>query len=149
MALLIWRARCITLPVYDISTNESYMKVADIKKGVQRAICLSVKWHGQGSTASTKIMANLSFHEHLAEPMAECLSIVEDEYHHPELADEVLRDISAQKFSAQDTKGPRTFSKFLIRYSEVCPRHTLKQISLLLDQLDSEVWSSPILKDAD
>ncbi|KAK0494600.1 non-SMC mitotic condensation complex subunit 1-domain-containing protein [Armillaria luteobubalina] len=132
--------KCITLPVYDISTNESYMKVADIKKGVQRAICLSVRWHGQGSTASTKIMANLSFHEHLAEPMAECLSIVEDEYQHPELADEVLRDISAQKFSAQDTKGPRTFSKFLIRYSEVCPRHTLKQISLLLDQLDSEAY---------
>ncbi|KAG7448874.1 uncharacterized protein BT62DRAFT_986013 [Guyanagaster necrorhizus] len=132
--------KCITLPVYDISVNESYMKVADIKKGVQRAICLSVKSHGQGSTASTKIMANLSFHEHLAEPMAECLSIVEDEYHHPELADEVLRDISTQKFSAQDTKGPRTFSKFLVRYSEVCPRHTLKQISLLLDQLDSEAY---------
>ncbi|KAK0449831.1 non-SMC mitotic condensation complex subunit 1-domain-containing protein [Desarmillaria tabescens] len=132
--------KCITLPVYDISTNESYMKVADIKKGVLRAICLSVNSHGQGSTASTKIMANLSFHEHLAEPMAECLAIVEDEYHHPELADEVLRDISAQKFSAQDTKGPRTFSKFLIRYSEVCPRHTLKQISLLLDQLDSEAY---------
>ncbi|KAJ7888946.1 hypothetical protein B0H14DRAFT_3855905 [Mycena olivaceomarginata] len=40
----------------------------------------------------------------------------------------------------QDNKGPRTFSTFLIKFSELAPRLMLKQMSLLLGQLDSDAY---------
>lgn len=49
------------------------------------------------------------------------------------------REIADKQFNAQDTKGPRSFSKFLIRLAEVSPRLVLKQIALLQKHLDSEV----------
>lgn len=51
----------------------------------------------------------------------------------------VHREIADKQFNAQDTKGPRSFSKFLIRLAEVSPRLVLKQIALLQKHLDSEV----------
>lgn len=48
------------------------------------------------------------------------------------------REISTKRFSAQDAKGPRSFSRFLIRLAELSPRLVLKQMSLLLTHLDSE-----------
>ncbi|KAJ7886119.1 hypothetical protein B0H14DRAFT_3856643 [Mycena olivaceomarginata] len=40
----------------------------------------------------------------------------------------------------QDNKGPRTFSTFLIKFSELASRLMLKQMSLLLGQLDSDAY---------
>lgn len=71
--------------------------------------------------------------------MAECLSILAKEFDHAQLGDEILREIAGKSFSAQDTKGPRAFSRFLVRFSEESPRSVLKQISLLIGHLDSEV----------
>ena len=48
-------------------------------------------------------------------------------------------EISQKDFNAQDTKGPRSFSRFLLKITELSPRVVLKQISLLLTHLDSEV----------
>jgi condensin complex subunit 1 len=77
--------------------------------------------------------------------MAECLNVLLKEFDHAQLGDEILREISAKTFSAQDTKGPRNFSKFLTQFAEWAPRAVLKQISLLLSHLDSEV--RPIFAD--
>ncbi len=115
------------------------MKQADIKQNVLRVICLAVKYQGHGVVAQTKIFSNLQFQEHLADPMADCLSILEKEFDHPQLADNILLDLSRHTFSEKETKGPRIFSRFIIRFSETLPAHTLKQISLILEQLDSEV----------
>lgn len=49
------------------------------------------------------------------------------------------REIASKQFGGQDTKGPRSFSRFLVRLGELSPRIVLKQISLLLAHLDSEV----------
>ncbi|KAF9029542.1 hypothetical protein BDZ89DRAFT_1065324 [Hymenopellis radicata] len=131
---------CITNPVYDIAQKESHMKQADIKQNVLRVICLAVKYQGHGVVAQTKIFSNLQFQEHLADPMADCLSILEKEFDHPQLADNILLDLSRHTFSEKETKGPRIFSRFIIRFSETLPAHTLKQISLILEQLDSEAY---------
>jgi condensin complex subunit 1 len=50
------------------------------------------------------------------------------------------REISTRNFTAQDPKGPRSFSRFLLKLTETTPRVVLKQISLLLGQLDSESY---------
>lgn len=120
------------------------MKVQDIKLSVYKVICLAVKHHNHSLTAQIAIIQSLQFYEHLSEPMAECLTILAKEFDHAQLGDEVLREIASMSFTAQDSKGPRTFSKFLIKFSELAPRLMLKQISLLLSQLDSEVSPLPM-----
>lgn len=84
-------------------------------------------------------MQSLQYFEHLSEPMAEALTVLAKEFDHNQLAEEILREIAQKHFSAQDTKGPRAFSRFLVRLAELAPRLVLKQISLLLSHLDSEV----------
>lgn len=115
------------------------MKNADIRLGVYKVICLAVKNHGHGFGAQVSIMQCLQYYEHLSEPMAEALTVLAKEFDHSQLAEEILREIASKNFSGQDTKGPRAFSRFLVRLAELTPRLVLKQISLLLVHLDSEV----------
>ncbi|KAJ7211815.1 non-SMC mitotic condensation complex subunit 1-domain-containing protein [Mycena haematopus] len=131
---------CLTRPAYHITENELYMKQQDIKLSVYKVICLAVKHHGHALTAQISIIQSLQFSEHLSEPMAECLTILAKEFDHSQLGDEILREIAGMNFTGQDNKGPRTFSKFLIKFSELAPRLMLKQMSLLLGQLDSEAY---------
>lgn len=135
------------------------MKVTEIKLGIYKIICLAVKTHGHTFSAQISIMQSLQYFEHLSEPMAEVLAVLQKEFDHTQLAEEVLRysmcfvsstriltlyhprrEISAKTFSGQDNKGPRSFSKFLSRLAELAPRVILKQFSLLRVHLDSEAY---------
>ncbi|KAJ6460387.1 non-SMC mitotic condensation complex subunit 1-domain-containing protein [Mycena vitilis] len=131
---------CLTKPAYHVTESEAYMKVQDIKLSVYKVICLAVKHHGHALTAQITIIQSMQFNEHLSEPMAECLTILAKEFDHAQLGDEILREIAAMNFIGQDNKGPRTFSKFLMKFSELAPRLMLKQMALLLGQLDSEAY---------
>ncbi|KAF8623362.1 hypothetical protein AX17_007440 [Amanita inopinata Kibby_2008] len=139
---------CLTRLAHNVSENEQYMKVQEIRMGVYKVICLAVKHHGQGMATQIIIMQNLQFYEHLSEPMAECLSFLAKEFDHAQLGDEILREIAGKDFNsadkgnraAQDSKGPRSIARFLVKFAELSPRSILKQLSLLLNQLDSESW---------
>lgn len=139
MDVLIISISCITRPAYHITESEQYMKSQAIRLGVYKVICLAVKHHGHALAAQITIMQSLQYYEHLSEPMAECLTVLAKEFDHAQLGDEILREIAGKNFSAQDSKGPRAFSRFLTRLAELAPRAVLKQISLLLAHLDSEV----------
>ena len=83
--------------------------------------------------------------------MAEFLQILSEQYDYPHLADEILRyerfpsispfnrDLSRKEFNNNDSKGPKSVAAFLIKLSELVPRSVLKQMTLLLKLLDSEV----------
>lgn len=134
---------CITRPAYYVTESEQYMKSEDIKKMAFKVICLAVKHHGQAAAVQINVMQSLQFYEHLSEPLADCLIVLTKEYDYPQLGDEILREIAGKTFGSQDQKGPRTFARFLSKYAEACPRSVMKQLSLLQDQLDSEVRVSP------
>jgi hypothetical protein len=89
--------------------------------------------------AQISIVQNLTYFEHLSEPMAEFLHILAEQYDYPQLADEILRELSNKEFNSNDTKGPKSVSTFMIRLSELAPRLVIKQVTLLAKQLDSEV----------
>ncbi len=122
--------------------SEQYMKSPTVKKGVFDVLCLSVKHHGQAMALQITVIQFLPFYEHLPETLAECLTRLRVEYDYSQLGDEVVREIVGKTFNANDNEGPRSFAKFLVKYTETCPRSVLKQLSLLMDQLDSE--GSPI-----
>lgn len=130
---------CFTKPAYQLCEIEAYLKVNEIRLGIYKVICLAVKFHGHAFGAQTSVIQNLTYFEHLSEPMAELLAILEKEFDYPQLAEEVLREVAAKTFPHNDAKGPRSFSRFLVRLGELCPRVVHKQMPLLLAHLDSEV----------
>ena len=71
--------------------------------------------------------------------MAEFLHILAEQYDYPQLADEILRELSNKEFNSNDTKGPKSVSTFMVKLSELAPRLVIKQVTLMAKQLDSEV----------
>lgn len=71
--------------------------------------------------------------------MAEFLHILAETYDYPQLADEVLREISNKEFNSNDNRGPKSVSSFITKLSELTPRLVIKQMTMLAKQLDSEV----------
>lgn len=130
---------CFVKPAYQLCESETHLKNNETKLGIYKIICLAVKFHGHAFGAQTSIMQNLTYFEHLSEPMAELLAILEKEFDYPQLAEEVLRDVAGKSFAHNDAKGPRSFSKFVVRLAELSPRVVQKQMPLLLAHLDSEV----------
>ncbi|TQN64756.1 Condensin complex subunit 1 [Colletotrichum shisoi] len=91
--------------------------------------------------AQISIVQNLTYFEHLSEPMAEFLYILADTYDYPQLADEILRELSNKEFNTNDTKGPKSVSQFIVKLSELAPRLVIKQMTMLAKQLDSESYT--------
>lgn len=127
-----------TRPAYLVAESETLMKNQNIRMRVYKTICVAVKHHGHAFGAQTSIIQNLQYFEHLPEPMAELLQVLSEQYDYPQLTDEILRELSNQEFNANDNKGPKSVSAFLVKISELMPRQVLKQITLLARFLDCE-----------
>lgn len=93
------------------------------------------------AAAQINVIQNLTYFEHLSEPMAEFLHILAETYDYPQLADEVLREISNKEFNSNDTRGPKSVSAFIAKLSELAPRLVIKQMTMLAKQLDSESYT--------
>ncbi|KAH7369679.1 armadillo-type protein [Rhexocercosporidium sp. MPI-PUGE-AT-0058] len=130
-----------TRPVYMVLESEQRVKNTAIRMHAFKVLCISVKHHGHGYAAQISIVQNLTYFEHLAEPMAEFLHILSEQYDYPQLADEILRELSNKEFNSNDTKGPKSVSTFIVKLSELAPRLVIKQMTLLAKQLDSESYA--------
>ncbi|KAL8928441.1 MAG: hypothetical protein Q9208_001674 [Pyrenodesmia sp. 3 TL-2023] len=129
-----------TRSVYLILESEQRIKNTALRMHAFKVLCIAVKHHGHAFGAQTSIIQNLSYFEHLAEPMAEFLQILAEQYDYPQLAEEILRDLSNKEFNSNDTRGPKSVSAFIIKLSELAPRLVIKQMTLLIKQLDSEAY---------
>ncbi|KAF4629390.1 hypothetical protein G7Y89_g8762 [Cudoniella acicularis] len=130
-----------TRPVYMILESEQRVKNTAIRMHAFKVLCIAVKHHGNGYAAQISIVQNLTYFEHLAEPMAEFLYILAEQYDYPQLADEILRELSNKEFNSNDTKGPKSVSSFIVKLSELAPRLVIKQMTMLAKQLDSESYA--------
>ncbi|KAK3368014.1 condensin-like protein [Podospora didyma] len=128
----------LTRPVYMVLESEQRVKNTSIRMHTFKVLCIAVKHHGHGYAAQISIVQNLTYFEHLSEPMAEFLHILAEQYDYPQLADEILREISNKEFNSNDTKGPKSVSTFMVKLSELAPRLVIKQVTLMAKQLDSE-----------
>ncbi|KAI1656023.1 condensin component [Daldinia decipiens] len=131
----------LTRPVYMVLESEQRVKNTAIKMYAFKVLCIAVKHHGHGYAAQISIVQNLTYFEHLSEPMAEFLHILAEQYDYPQLADEILREISNKEFNTNDTKGPKSVSSFIVKLSELIPRLVIKQMTMLAKQLDSESYT--------
>ncbi|KAK8069249.1 armadillo-type protein [Apiospora phragmitis] len=131
----------LTRPVYMILESEQRTKNTAIRMHGFKVLCIAVKHHGHGYAAQISIVQNLTYFEHLSEPMAEFLHILAEQYDYPQLADESLRELSNKEFSTSDTRGPKSVSSFIVKLSELAPRLVIKQMTMLAKQLDSESYT--------
>ncbi|KAI9787584.1 MAG: Condensin complex subunit [Geoglossum umbratile] len=130
-----------TRSAYLVLENEQRVKSKDMRMHAFKVLCLAVKHHGHAFGAQTSIIQNLSYFEHLSEPMAEFLQILSDQFNYPQLVDEILRELSGKEFNSNDNRGPKSVSSFIIKLSELLPRLVMKQMTLLAKQLDSESYT--------
>lgn len=131
----------ITRPVYLILESEQRIKNTTIRMHAFKVLCIAVKHHGHGYAAQISIVQNLTYFEHLSEPMAEFLHILAEQYDYPQLGEEVLRELSNREFNSNDTRGPKSVSTFMVKLSELAPRLVIKQMTMLAKQLDSESYT--------
>lgn len=146
----------LTRPAYLILESEQRVKTTTIRMHVFKVLCIAVKHHGHAygryigfasaiiladtvAAAQISIVQNLTYFEHLSEPMAEFLHILTEQYDYPQLGDEILRELSNKEFNSNDTRGPKSVSTFMVKLSELAPRLVIKQMTMLAKQLDSEV----------
>lgn len=130
-----------TRPVYLLLESEVRVKNTAIRMHVFKVLCIAVKHHGHAYGAQTSVMQNLTYFEHLAEPMAEFLNILAEQYDYAQLAEEVMKELSNKEFAANDTKGPKSVSTFIARLSELAPRVVQKQVTYLAKLLESENYT--------
>ncbi|TGO08867.1 hypothetical protein BTUL_0188g00160 [Botrytis tulipae] len=130
-----------TRPVYMVLESEQRVKNTAIRMHAFKVLCIAVKHHGHGYAAQISIVQNLTYFEHLAEPMAEFLHILSEQYDYPQLSDEIIRELSNKEFNSNDTKGPKSVSAFIVKLSELAPRLVIKQMTMLAKQLDSENYA--------
>lgn len=130
-----------TRPCYLILESETRVKNTTIRMHIFRVLCIAVKHHGHAFGAQTSIIQSLSYFEHLSEPMAEFLQILSEQYDYPQLAEEVLRELSNKDFNSNDLKGPKSVSAFVTKLSELAPRLVIKQMAALAKFLDSEAYT--------
>ncbi|KAI5286512.1 Condensin complex subunit, partial [Ascosphaera aggregata] len=130
-----------TRSVYLILESEQRVKNMTIRMYAFKVLCIAVKHYGHAFAAQTAIVQNLTYFEHLAEPMAEFLHILADQYDYPQLADEILRELGNREYNSNDTRGPKSVSTFVVRLSELAPRLIIKQMTVLANQLDSEAYA--------
>ncbi|KAI0018899.1 condensin component [Xylariomycetidae sp. FL0641] len=128
----------LTRPVYMVLESEQRVKNTAIRMHAFKVLCIAVKHHGHGYAAQISIVQNLTYFEHLSEPMAEFLHILAEQYDYPQLAEEILREIGGKEFNTNDTRGPKSVSSFISKLSELVPRLVIKQMTMLAKQLDSE-----------
>ncbi|GAA5960748.1 hypothetical protein JCM3765_007318 [Sporobolomyces pararoseus] len=138
-------SNCFLKPTNLLLESDQYLKQSSsnnlIKNLIFRILCLAAKNHGQSFNVQMTILQNLQYQEHLSEPMAELITIYSKEFDNEILGEKVLGEIADKNFSSQqDSKSPRSFSKFLIRLGEINPKMVLKQIVLLQKHLDSESY---------
>ncbi|SMQ51887.1 unnamed protein product [Zymoseptoria tritici ST99CH_1A5] len=130
-----------TRPTYLILESETRMKSMTIRMHAFKVLCVAIKHHGHAYGAQTSIIQNLTYFEHLAEPMAEFLNILAEQYDYPQLAEEVMKELSNKEFSENDTKGPKSVSTFVARLSELAPRVVQRQVTYLAKLLESENYT--------
>jgi condensin complex subunit 1 len=91
-------------------------------------------------------MQNLQYWEHSAEPMAEFLVYMIEKHNYTQLADEILREIGNREFKettnkeVKDSPNPKTFAAFLLKLAELSCKTILKNLTVLINQLDSDSY---------
>lgn len=86
----------------------------------------------------TIIVQDLNYFDHLADFSADLLCFIAVKYDDPSLLEDVLRDVSNLQMGSNETAAAKIIAEFLEKLSTINPKLTLRHLSLIVTQLDSE-----------
>lgn len=124
-------------PIFRLMELPDRMKLMPIKTLMFRNVALTVTKHGMSIIVQNAVIQSLTYYIHLPPYMAELMHILNTQYEHIGLTEDLLREISQLEFNANDSNGPKAVSEFLIKLSELSPRLILKQMSSTAQLLDN------------
>ncbi|RIA97299.1 condensin complex subunit 1 [Glomus cerebriforme] len=142
-----WNWSVLKLEVLDLMIKVLELRIKKIwetayeTENFVKLLSICVKEYDHALGAQGIIIQNLQYFEHLSEPMAEFLHTLAQQYNHTQLAESILADISNKEFKSQDTTGPKSYSKFLIKLSALAPKIVIKQIAFLGKFLESDSYT--------
>ncbi|OZJ03310.1 hypothetical protein BZG36_02281 [Bifiguratus adelaidae] len=137
----------LTKTAHQIMENPANSKLVGVKAAVFRLLGVAVSKYNQGFAVQTTIMQNLQYYEHTGESMAEFLYVLSEQHGYSQVTDEILREISNKEFNdaqnkeVKEASNPKNFALFLVKLSELCPKALMKNLGLLVSQLDSESYT--------
>ena len=133
---------CYLKPLWLYLENDQYLKYDnELKFEFINVISISIVHYNQSFNSQTSILSNLQYFDHLSEFFAELLSNLFNKFQHNSLSNQLLSDISGLSFNGNDLKAPRSFSKFIIKLSQLIPSIVLKNIVLLQSHIDSDAYT--------
>lgn len=128
-------------PIFQLMESEILLKNTSVRMHMFKAVSLTVKNHNQQMAVQTSLTQLLIYFEHFPEYLAELLHILYTQYDHLVIMDEILKELSNRDFNANDTKGPKFVSLFLIKLSQLAPMPLVKQMTVLVRLLDTESFT--------
>jgi predicted component of type VI protein secretion system len=87
------------------------------------------------------ILQNLRYSTFLAETMADLLHLIINNSPDALIFEEIFREIGNIEFEPDD-KIAKEFSKFIVAVSATNPKETLRNMSMIQSQLDSDVGAT-------
>lgn len=124
-------------PIFHLMELPERVKVANAKILMFRCVALAATRHGHAALVQNLIIQALTYYIHLPPYIAELMHMLNVQFEHAAMTEELIRGLSQLEFSNSDTNGPKAVSEFLVKLSELCPRLILKQMSAVAQLLDN------------
>lgn len=130
-------------PCYLLMENEVVLKDTRglRQKQIFTVIAIAVVHFNQVSNIHTSLDQLFLYFEHLAEPMAELLSLLYKNYNNTTLCEEMLKEISSREINSNDNKGPKAVAAFLVKLSQLVPRLSLRYFTYIAGLLSGESFT--------
>lgn len=135
---------CLVKSAHKILENpENVTKSLNTRKAAIEVLSTCAKSQGYLQGLKTFIKQDLIYSEHLAEPVAELLKLLNETEDSgcAELVEDVLKSLGSQRFNSQESAtSTKSAAIFFAKFTSICPKESLHSISLFIDQLDSEAY---------
>lgn len=135
---------CLVKSAHKILENpENVSKSFNTRKAALEVLSTCASCQGYLKGIKTFILQDLIYSEHLAEPIAELLKLLYETEDSGciELIEDILKTIGSQRFNSQESaSSTKSASIFFAKFTSICPKESLRTLSLFIDQLDSESY---------
>lgn len=126
---------------YRALETEALGKDGNVRDATFDVIIAGIKYQNQSKMAHSMLLQHLNYYEHLSEPVAELLALLNNREGESAVSEDIILEVSQMHFSNTDTKAPRAIAMFLVKLSQLAPKLVLKQMAVLRRLLESDSYS--------
>ena len=130
----------MTKPIYLLFEDTENTR-GDLFLSSCKIIGLCARDHGYGKQIQTSMYQCLNYFEHLAEPMAQLINVLANEYDQSPLVEEFLGSLPSLEIDFCEGHLGKTFSLFLSTASQFVPKEFVAQMMSIVVFLDRDPYN--------